>query len=273
MLEHCKETDIVWILGEIRECAVELIRDTYGNYVIQHIIRRGSTENRRFMEDIIASRMIEFSKHKYASNVVECAIKHTDKEHLMSFVTPFSCSQDVLLSAMRDPYTNYVIQTLLETLKGPDRHDFVVSLKALFPKLKERKEIESINQKQITALEEHLNSPKYETGHSYSDDALASAFSDSMHLDDSKKHCSSVNDLKSLSYSEQVKRGPTANTPRRNRRNKSGKPIQPRSVSPDSFSEALGRSRRPRKGISSESSSVHDSSEPSYITDTTATTP
>lgn len=267
MLEHCKQNNLTWILQEIRDCAGELIRDTYGNYVVQHIIRRGPLEDRKFLENIIAQRMVEFSKHKYASNVVECAIKNTESENVMTFATPLKASSSILLAGMRDPYTNYVIQTLLETLKGAPREEFATDLRALFPKLKEKKETESINQKQITALEAHLFSSGY-TAAKEANGAAQSASEKSVKQDSSVEDNDEVDaaaaGVSSLSLaSEQSEQ--QVSTPRRNRRSRPTSLKHVNSVSPNALTDALDRSVQ--------GGSSGNNSDPNYGTDTTATTP
>ncbi|KAI5284324.1 hypothetical protein KEM54_001430 [Ascosphaera aggregata] len=264
MLEHCKPSNLTWILREIRDCAGELIRDTYGNYVVQHIIRRGPVEERKFFEGIIEQRMVEFSKHKYASNVVECAIKNTEIDNVMKFALPLKATSSTLLTGMRDPYTNYVIQTLLETLKGQHREDFASDLRALFPKLKEKKETESINQKQITALEAHLYNPSYVVAKDSDGSVRSSTEKIAKRTGPAVDTCSGRFDSTSVTteHPERI------STPRRNghTRPSSSKVI---GVSPSALSDALDRSVHE----CSVSSSAHTSNERSYATDTTATTP
>ncbi|KAI5303818.1 mRNA binding protein puf3 [Ascosphaera pollenicola] len=267
MLEHCEASNLTWILQEIRDCAGELIRDTYGNYVVQHIIKRGPVEDRRFLENIIAQRMVEFSKHKYASNVVECAIKNTESENVMAFAAPLKASSSTLLAGMRDPYTNYVIQTLLETLKGQPREEFATDLRALFPKLKEKKETESINQKQITALEAHLFSPSY----TVAKEANGTSLSLSEKAVKRDFHAEEVDDVDSATVAVSAlsltgEHLDKVSTPRRNRRTCPVSLKQVNAVSPTALTDALDRSVHG-------SSSAHTGSDPSYTTDTTATTP
>ncbi|KAI5295381.1 mRNA binding protein puf3, partial [Ascosphaera acerosa] len=281
MLEHCKPTNLAWILQEIRDCAGELIRDTYGNYVVQHIIRRGPREDRKFFEEIIAQRMVEFSKHKYASNVVECAVKNTSSDKVVMFAMPLKVNSATLLAGMRDPYTNYVIQTLLETLRGQDREDFASDLRALFPKLKEKKETESINQKQITALEAHLFNPSYipkpsvtsTSPQSYGDKAIAKQG----YRNDAESASGPRADSARTDHSD-AQAAAASRRDRQHARPSSLRKVS--SISATALTVALDRTVHKSNGeadgsdLASGSSPAHATgNEPSYATDTTATTP
>jgi len=57
-----------------------LIQDQYGNYVIQHILERGKPADKAQIIDKIRGNVLQLSKHKFASNVVEKCVAHGSKE-------------------------------------------------------------------------------------------------------------------------------------------------------------------------------------------------
>ena len=57
-----------------------MIQDQYGNYVIQHILERGKPADKAQIIDKIRGNVLQLSKHKFASNVVEKCVAHGSKE-------------------------------------------------------------------------------------------------------------------------------------------------------------------------------------------------
>ena len=72
-IEYCPEEQRNKVLTKIRACHRSLIEDQFGNYVIQQALSIG---NEDIMDAVIETlsegdSILTFSKHKYASNVVE----------------------------------------------------------------------------------------------------------------------------------------------------------------------------------------------------------
>lgn len=114
MLEHCEPPTRNSILQELHLCGVSLITDSYGNYVTQHIIEHGGAEDRAKVINLIKDQLLSFSKHKFASNVVEkCLVYGTDEQRhqiMMKIAEPNERGESNLLSLIKDGYGNYVIR-------------------------------------------------------------------------------------------------------------------------------------------------------------------
>jgi hypothetical protein len=50
---------------------MDLVTDQYGNYVIQHILQKGALEYRSAIIAQVRGHVLDMSKHKFASNVIE----------------------------------------------------------------------------------------------------------------------------------------------------------------------------------------------------------
>ncbi|UCS19630.1 uncharacterized protein HLK63_D05775 [Nakaseomyces glabratus] len=154
LLEFGTLEDQKRILEELKDFIPYLIQDQYGNYVIQHILQHGSDVNlasehmRVIKQEIInnvADNIVEFSKHKFASNVVEKAIIYgTDdqKIQLMKMILPrdkehaANLEEDSpLILMMRDQFANYVVQKLVVVSQGDDKKLIVVAIRAYLDKL------------------------------------------------------------------------------------------------------------------------------------------
>ncbi|KAL8668506.1 MAG: hypothetical protein Q9168_006868 [Polycauliona sp. 1 TL-2023] len=140
MLEHCIEPTRSAVLQELHGCASQLITDQYGNYVTQHVIEHGREVDRTAIIGLVISGIIIYSKHKFASNVVERCIRFGSAEQrnkILDVLTAVNDKGDSNLQYLiRDQYCNYVIQTLVLELKGSQLDDFVEILKPQLAMLK-----------------------------------------------------------------------------------------------------------------------------------------
>jgi len=64
------------LLEELHKFTSNLVQDQYGNYVIQHILEKGKPADRALIIDKIRGQVLQLSKHKFASNVVEKCVAH-----------------------------------------------------------------------------------------------------------------------------------------------------------------------------------------------------
>ena len=76
VLEHCPVQQSAPILDEVLEHAVNLIRDQYGNYVIQHVLAAGRRQDVALIVQCLLGNVLVLSQHKFASNVVERCLEH-----------------------------------------------------------------------------------------------------------------------------------------------------------------------------------------------------
>lgn len=86
IMEHCKKQEET-IFAELLEGVKHLVKDQYGNYVIQHVLQHSSDYSK--VERIYAAlkdNFYEYSKHKYASNVMEKLYACSDPNQRMALV-------------------------------------------------------------------------------------------------------------------------------------------------------------------------------------------
>lgn len=97
-IEHCPEEQRDEVLTKILACHRSLIEDQFGNYVIQQALSIGS-------EDVITTivpsltegdSIFKFSKHKYASNVVEAMLNYAAHQHKEAILNALLKVSDVL---------------------------------------------------------------------------------------------------------------------------------------------------------------------------------
>lgn len=114
MLEHCEEPAKKSILQELHTCVPRLITDQFGNYVIQHVIENGESEDKHTIVIVVLSQLLVFSKHKFASNVVEKSIEFAQEDQRTEILRRLTGQDEngesPVLGLMRDQYGNYVIR-------------------------------------------------------------------------------------------------------------------------------------------------------------------
>lgn len=117
LLEKVPEPDRRFILTELHDEGPKLITDQYGNYVYQHIIEHGTPDDRAKAIALVKAGLMNFSRHKFASNVVEKCLKFgTNQERrdiLLKLMETNERGDSNLQCLIKDAYGNYVIRKLL----------------------------------------------------------------------------------------------------------------------------------------------------------------
>merc|ERR1711991_873423 len=68
------------ILNELLRTSPSLVQDQYGNYVIQHVLQHGSAKARATIINKMHNHVLQWSRHKFASNVCERACQYGNTE-------------------------------------------------------------------------------------------------------------------------------------------------------------------------------------------------
>jgi pumilio RNA-binding family len=71
VLEYCISEQSAPVLELIVTSGSELLRDQFGNYVVQHVIECGPAPARSRLLALMCGALPELAVHKFASNVVE----------------------------------------------------------------------------------------------------------------------------------------------------------------------------------------------------------
>lgn len=138
MLEHCDHQLKAPLLEELMAYADQLAKDQYGNYVLQHVLKHSDMECRDNIIQAVADNILPFSKHKFASNVVERCFVSVESHHkdvLLDAVIG-DAEGSPLVSMVRDQYGNYVIQKMLETLNVQQRNKLIRKISEYVPNIR-----------------------------------------------------------------------------------------------------------------------------------------
>jgi len=126
IFEHCPLEQISHLLTELYSCIDTLVFDQFGNYVIQHILENGDQSAVSSIFVAISKNLLEHSKHKFASNVVERCLSNVTKEQLAITVDKVLDNDGFIFTSMlKDQFANYVVQKLFEVCDLELRQRFV----------------------------------------------------------------------------------------------------------------------------------------------------
>ncbi|SPO02871.1 uncharacterized protein DNG_05549 [Cephalotrichum gorgonifer] len=159
MLEQGTVKDKADIFSEVHAAAHLLISDPFGNYVAQRVPQLGTDEDKALIAERVIPHAVHYSKHKFASNVVEQCILHCSPDHVTrirnEFTTGGPGGESPLGSLMRHQYGNYVIQKMLKTLQGAEHESFALDVQ---PHLADMKR-DNQHSKQVLGLIQNMHLP------------------------------------------------------------------------------------------------------------------
>merc|ERR1712137_1038253 len=153
LIEYCSSVQISSLLDEVLRWPENLATDQYGNYVVQHIIDQKDSRpgDREKILQIVHENILDFSCHKYASNVVEKALTcgaSEERELLIEMILgKHNVSNPPLATMIRDQFGNYIVQRAIALADNPT---LVWRLRAQMPSLRKS---HSYEKHIITALE------------------------------------------------------------------------------------------------------------------------
>ncbi|BFU21900.1 pumilio family RNA-binding protein [Entamoeba histolytica HM-1:IMSS-B] len=115
------------ITSELKNNIWDLAVNQYGNYVIQHLLENGNQQQHNLVISEMKGKFCEYSMKKYSSNVVEKCVHCCTSAQRDNFIDEICSKKDneMLLKLMKDPYANYVIQTLVEVMDDDQRSKFI----------------------------------------------------------------------------------------------------------------------------------------------------
>lgn len=107
-LEHGNEAQKQSLTEKTLPHIQQLILDPFGNYVVQHVLRLGDETAIHHIIEIVLLDLVAYSKHKFASNVVEVCLRRSTEFALGAFVGVFvSLGKEKLTEFLEDCYGNY----------------------------------------------------------------------------------------------------------------------------------------------------------------------
>jgi pumilio RNA-binding family len=136
---HCgneEDERPVQIIKELLHCTISLVQDQYGNYVIQHVLKHGNHDDKNEIIKQLRGKIVKFSQHKFASNVLEQCVEFGTSEQRQWIIDEIVAEQGALEIMMKHQFANYVIQKILEVCVNYQREKFIEYIKPYYSSLK-----------------------------------------------------------------------------------------------------------------------------------------
>ncbi|KAF3941188.1 hypothetical protein ABW19_dt0201326 [Dactylella cylindrospora] len=134
-IDHASKTQRAELISHITENAFALVRDPFGNYVVQYILDLGEPELAEPLIHKFLGRISELSMQKFSSNVIEKCIRVSEKETRTRMIKEI-INPPELEKLIRDSYANYVIQTALDYAETESRQLLVDNLRPILPSIR-----------------------------------------------------------------------------------------------------------------------------------------
>ena len=115
----------------------KLINNKYGNYSIQAIINKLENE-KNLIEPIylyISENLLELSKQKYSSNVIDTFIMKRDD--YSKKLVDYMINKDLIKDIIKDQYGNYVVQKAMNISDKETKNKIIKQIKPIVPELLE----------------------------------------------------------------------------------------------------------------------------------------
>ncbi|KAI1368987.1 ARM repeat-containing protein [Xylaria arbuscula] len=134
-IDHASGDQKAWLISQITQDALRLVQDPFGNYVVQYIIDLNDTTFTEPLAQSFFGRVVELSRHKFSSNVVEkclrCASEPTKDAMIRELLKPGEMER-----LLKDGFGNYVVQTALEHSSVQLKHEIVESIRPILPTIR-----------------------------------------------------------------------------------------------------------------------------------------
>ncbi|EPS45219.1 hypothetical protein H072_793 [Dactylellina haptotyla CBS 200.50] len=134
-IDHASKLQRAVLISHITENAFALVRDPFGNYVVQYILDLGEPDLAEPLIHKFLGRISELSMQKFSSNVIEKCIRVSEKETRALMIKEITHPPE-LEKLMRDSYANYVIQTALDYAEADSRQLLVDNLRPILPSIR-----------------------------------------------------------------------------------------------------------------------------------------
>lgn len=121
-LDHASRKQKADLARVVAENALELVKDQYGNYVVQYVFELKDTDpkTKQRIADELTRDIVELSKQKFSSNVVEKILQsgiESFRDRFMELLT----EDDTLVEVVCDKFANYVLQRFLANANEEER--------------------------------------------------------------------------------------------------------------------------------------------------------
>ncbi|KAL2181311.1 armadillo-type protein [Thermothelomyces heterothallicus CBS 202.75] len=122
-LETANSDERDQVFAEIEKNAIQLMKDVFGNYVMQKLFEYGDQVQKKVLASAMKGKVVDLSMQPYACRVVQKALEHVLVEQQTELVKELESD---LLKVAKDQHGNHVIQQAIVLV--PREHiDFIMT--------------------------------------------------------------------------------------------------------------------------------------------------
>ena len=134
-IDHASGQQRADLVSQITQNAYSLVQDPFGNYVLQYIMDLNELSFTNPLCYSFQTRVVELSKHKSSSNVIEKCIRHADPGIATMMIDEMLIGSEIE-KMLRDSYANYVVQTALDHAEVDTRTRLVDAIRPILPSIR-----------------------------------------------------------------------------------------------------------------------------------------
>jgi len=113
------------LIEELLKYTQNLMQDQYSNYVIQHLLERGTKADRSAIISHVRGQLVPLSRHKFASNVIDKVILCADEEERRMLTDEILFDPTAVTIMLKDQFANYCLQKFMLVVQGPQREPLI----------------------------------------------------------------------------------------------------------------------------------------------------
>mmetsp|Transcript_3131 Transcript_3131/g.8489 ORF Transcript_3131/g.8489 Transcript_3131/m.8489 type:complete len:432 (-) Transcript_3131:59-1354(-) len=134
-IDHGSRPQKLQLVSEIIKHAPKLVRDPYGNYVVQYILDLSFKEVHIELPRKFKGSVADLASQKFSSPVIEKCLTVSPPETIQWIVQELIESEK-LTNVLQDPFGNYVIQTALDVSDPETRRSLIQHIRPHLPMLR-----------------------------------------------------------------------------------------------------------------------------------------
>lgn len=134
-IEYARGHDRGLLVGAICRSSLPLVRDQFGNYVVQYVLNLQDPQANSEVLRSLLGRLSALSREKFSSNVIERCLQQCAHEEKLLMIRELADSRN-LGELLRDVYGNYVVQSALSVTPEPELSRFLGAVRPLLPSLR-----------------------------------------------------------------------------------------------------------------------------------------
>ncbi|KAL9083305.1 MAG: hypothetical protein Q9159_005868 [Coniocarpon cinnabarinum] len=136
-IDHATPDQKAQLVAAVTECALPLVQDPFGNYVLQYIFDQGEEFFSQLLCHTFLGRIPELSKQKFSSNVIEKCIRIAEPELKHQMIGEIIDHHD-FDRIVDDPFGNYVIQTAWDHATDEEEERMADQIRPILPRMRHK---------------------------------------------------------------------------------------------------------------------------------------